>query len=117
MRSRYLNLLATIVVFVLLYVVSWARFPAFGSTVVLANVLYDNAFLGITAVGMTFVILAGGIDLSVGSVIAFIGVFIALMLIEIWSSEDCAEFHSATSSGLPRVVPACSRAAMRAFAS
>ncbi len=80
MRSRYLNLLATIVGFILLYVVSWARFPAFGSTVVLANALYDNAFLGISAVGMTFVILSGGIDLSVGSVIAFLGVFIALML-------------------------------------
>jgi ribose/xylose/arabinose/galactoside ABC-type transport system permease subunit len=80
MRSRFLTLGATILVFILLYVVSWARFPPFGSTVVLANVLYDNAFLGITAVGMTFVILSGGIDLSVGSVIAFIGVFIALML-------------------------------------
>ncbi len=80
MRSRYLNLLTTVLVFILLYVVSWARFPAFGSTVVLANALYDNAFLGIAAVGMTFVILSGGIDLSVGSVIAFLGVFIALML-------------------------------------
>jgi galactofuranose transport system permease protein len=80
MRSRFLPLFATVIVFILLYVVSWVRFPAFGSTVVLANALYDNAFLGITAVGMTFVILAGGIDLSVGSVIAFIGVFIALML-------------------------------------
>jgi len=78
--SRFLTLLATIAVFILLYVVSWARFPTFGSTVVLANALYGNAFLGITAVGMTFVILSGGIDLSVGSVIAFIGVFIALML-------------------------------------
>jgi len=78
--SRFLTLFATIAVFILLYVVGWGRFPTFGSTVVLANVLYDNAFLGITAVGMTFVILAGGIDLSVGSVIAFIGVFIALML-------------------------------------
>ena len=80
MRSRYLNLVTTVVVFILLYVVSWARFPTFGSTVVLANALYDNAFLGIAAIGMTFVILAGGIDLSVGSVIAFLGVFIALML-------------------------------------
>ncbi len=80
MRSRFLTLGATLAVFILLYMVGWARFPAFGSTVVLANALYDNAFLGIVAVGMTFVILSGGIDLSVGSVIAFIGVFIALML-------------------------------------
>ena len=34
------------------------------------NLLIDNAFLCVVAVGMTFVILSGGIDLSVGSVIA-----------------------------------------------
>ena len=80
MRTRLLTLGATVAVFIALYLVSWARFPGFGSTVVIANVLTGSAFLGITAVGMTFVILSGGIDLSVGSVIAFVGVFIALML-------------------------------------
>lgn len=80
MKSRFLTLGATVTVFIMLYGVSWLRFPGFGSTVVLANVLYDNAFLGITAVGMTFVIISGGIDLSVGSVIAFIGVFCALLI-------------------------------------
>ena len=44
------------------------------------NLLTDNAFLGILAVGMTFVILSGGIDLSVGSVIAFTAVFLALAM-------------------------------------
>jgi len=80
MKSRFLTLAITLLVFIGLYLVSWARFKGFGSTVVLANILYDNAFLGVAAVGMTFVILAGGIDLSVGSVIAFVGVFCALML-------------------------------------
>ncbi len=80
MKSRFLTLSITLVVFIALYMVSWARFRGFGSTVVIANILYDNAFLGITAVGMTFVILSGGIDLSVGSVIAFVGVFCALMI-------------------------------------
>ncbi len=80
MKSRFLTLGITLVVFIGLYLVSWARFKGFGSTVVLANILYDNAFLGITAIGMTFVILSGGIDLSVGSVIAFVGVFCALMI-------------------------------------
>jgi simple sugar transport system permease protein len=36
--------------------------------------------LGIAAVGMTFVIISGGIDLSIGSVIAFTGVFLAVVL-------------------------------------
>jgi simple sugar transport system permease protein len=55
-----------------------AQFPNFASTRVVANLLTDNAFLGVAAVGMTFVIISGGIDLSVGSVIGFTTVFIAL---------------------------------------
>jgi simple sugar transport system permease protein len=47
---------------------------------VVCNLLRNNAHLGIPAVGVTFVILSGGIDLSVGSVIAFTGVFCALMI-------------------------------------
>ena len=44
------------------------------------NVLARSAFIGIIAVGMTFVITAGGIDLSVGSMAAFIaGVMIMAM--------------------------------------
>lgn len=78
MRSRILPLIATIVVFVALYLVSYQRFPAFGTTRVIGNFLTDKSFLGITAIGMTFVIISGGIDLSVGSVIAFTGVFCAL---------------------------------------
>ncbi len=44
------------------------------------NVLARSAFIGIIAVGMTFVITAGGIDLSVGSMAAFVaGVMIMAM--------------------------------------
>lgn len=77
-NSRNLPFFATLVVFLLAYVVCVAQFPAMFSTRVLANLLTDNAFLGIAAVGMTFVILSGGIDLSVGSVIAFTSVFVAV---------------------------------------
>jgi ribose/xylose/arabinose/galactoside ABC-type transport system permease subunit len=44
------------------------------------NLWIDNAFLLITSIGMTFVILSGGIDLSVGAVIAFTTVFSAFLL-------------------------------------
>jgi simple sugar transport system permease protein len=80
MKTRFLPLAATITVFIGLYLLGWARFPAFATTRVFNNLLTDGAFLGITAFGMTFVILSGGIDLSVGSVIAFVGVFCALVL-------------------------------------
>ncbi len=46
----------------------------------ITNVLSRSAFIGIIAVGMTFVITAGGLDLSVGSMAAFIaGVMILIM--------------------------------------
>jgi galactofuranose transport system permease protein len=80
MKSRYLPLAATVLIFLLAYALCYAQFPAMLSTRVIGNLLTDNAFLGIAAVGMTFVILSGGIDLSIGSVIAFTSVFIAVVL-------------------------------------
>ena len=73
-------LLATATIFVLAYLLAVAQFPAMASTRVLGNFLTDNAFLGIAAVGMTFVILSGGIDLSVGAVIGFTTVLIAVLV-------------------------------------
>ena len=46
--------------------------PAFLSPTNIFNVLTRSSFIGIIAVGTTFVIIAGGIDLSVGSMAAFI---------------------------------------------
>lgn len=79
-NPRLYPLLATIGIFLVGYFISYLQFPAMLSTRVVGNLLTDNAYLGIVAVGMTIVILSGGIDLSVGSVIAFSGVFIAVML-------------------------------------
>jgi simple sugar transport system permease protein len=47
---------------------------------VFLNLLIDNAFLLVVAVGMTFVILTGGIDLSVGAVVAFTTVLLASLV-------------------------------------
>lgn len=82
MNTRALPLYATVVIFLLAYLLCWLQFPNILSTRVVGNLLTDNAYLGIVAVGMTLVILSGGIDLSVGSVIAFSGVFIAVVLRE-----------------------------------
>jgi simple sugar transport system permease protein len=80
MNPRLYPLAATIAIFLLAWVICVMQFPFMLSTRVVGNLLTDNAYLGIVAVGMTVVILSGGIDLSVGSVIAFSGVFIAVML-------------------------------------
>lgn len=54
--------------------------PNFLSYGNVTNVLARSAFIGIIAVGMTFVITSGGLDLSVGSMAAFIaGVMILVM--------------------------------------
>jgi ribose transport system permease protein len=54
--------------------------PLFLSPANLANVLTRSAFIGIIAVGATFVITAGGLDLSVGAMAAFVsGVTILAM--------------------------------------
>lgn len=46
--------------------------PAFLAPANITNVLARSAFIGMIAVGMTFVITAGGLDLSVGSMAAFL---------------------------------------------
>jgi ribose/xylose/arabinose/galactoside ABC-type transport system permease subunit len=71
---------ASLAVLVLLYLAGCAMFPRFGSLRVLINLFGDNAFLGIAAIGTTFVILSGGIDLSVGSLVAFTGILIAQLV-------------------------------------
>lgn len=73
-------LVATAVIFLIAYFAAALQYPGMLSTRVLGNFLTDNAFLGITAVGMTFVILSGGIDLSVGAVIGFSGVLVAVLI-------------------------------------
>lgn len=67
---KFVPLLATIALFFAMASFGSFTYSGFFSLQVFLNLLIDNAFLCIVAVGMTFVILSGGIDLSVGSVIA-----------------------------------------------
>lgn len=89
--SRLSPVLATAAVFLAGFVVCSLIYPNFASLRVVMNLLTDNAFLVIVAVGMTFVIISGGIDLSVGSVIGFTTVFLALA-IERWGVPPLAAF-------------------------
>ena len=79
---RHWSLAATALVFVALYgFAAWKyKDEGFFTLRVFVNLLGDNSFLAIAAVGMTFVILSGGIDLSVGAVLAFTTVFIATLV-------------------------------------
>ena len=69
-NQRSLPLVITTMLFALLYGFGAFSYDAFLSPQVFVNLLIDNGFLLVVAVGMTFVIISGGIDLSVGSVVA-----------------------------------------------
>ncbi len=56
-----------------------ARYATFLTTENMLNVLRQNSMIGLVALGMTVVILAGGIDLSVGSLLAVAGLIAALL--------------------------------------
>ena len=84
MNEKYLPLLATIVVFSALFITGGIMYNNFLSTLVLGDILADNAFIIIAAIGTTFVILSGGIDLSIGSMIGFVGVVMANLDVVGW---------------------------------
>jgi galactofuranose transport system permease protein len=69
-RQQYIPVLATLSLLIVMFVAGSLRYPNFGSAQVILDIFIDNAFLLVVAVGVTFVILTGGIDLSVGSVVA-----------------------------------------------
>ncbi|MBN1265218.1 MAG: ABC transporter permease [Anaerolineales bacterium] len=71
----------SLVLLLLLVVFSLAN-PMFFRAENLFNVTRQVAMLGISAVGMTFVLLAGGIDLSVGSLLSLVSVVCAKLMVE-----------------------------------
>lgn len=70
LHARAFTSLTTVGLLFILFGAGSLLFPGFGSVQVLFNLLIDNAWLLVLAIGLTFVILSGGIDLSVGSVLA-----------------------------------------------
>lgn len=59
----------------------WAAYPAaFGSGENFYNVTRNFSFIGIMALGMTAVIITGGIDLSVGSIMGVVGIAVGLVM-------------------------------------
>lgn len=69
-NPRRLPFYVTLFLFALLFGFGSVTYTGFFSVQVFLNLLIDNAFLIVVAIGMTFVILSGGIDLSVGAVVA-----------------------------------------------
>lgn len=72
-QDRRLPVLVTAALFAVMFGFGAFRYQAYGflDAQVFLNLFIDNGYLLVAAVGATFVILTGGIDLSVGSVIGF----------------------------------------------
>ncbi|MCD4712902.1 MAG: ABC transporter permease [Clostridiales bacterium] len=78
-----------IIIMVLLILALWVLDDKFLSFTNVTNLLRQTAIIGVLAVGMTFVILSSGIDLSVGSVLAFSSILASQLMVAgypIWAA-------------------------------
>lgn len=78
--------LSTLVGLLALCALLWILTPYFLTPSNLLNVMEQTAINAVVAVGMTFVIVSGGIDLSVGSIVALSGVVMASALQADWGA-------------------------------
>jgi simple sugar transport system permease protein len=76
----YGTILLTLLVFILVYFIGGRLYPAMQKPQVFFNLFINDASLLLVSIGMTMVILTGGIDLSVGGVIALVTTASAAML-------------------------------------
>ena len=78
-NPKYIMVLATIGIFLAIYIFGAILYGDKGFTKLrtFALLFVDNAYIGISAVGMTMVLITGGIDLSVAAVASLTGMFIA----------------------------------------
>lgn len=76
---RYLGVIGALVLLVIWLSATQSQFLTSGN---LLNILQANAALLVVAVGMTFVMLVGGFDLSVGGMLALTGVMLATLINE-----------------------------------
>jgi ribose transport system permease protein len=72
--------LTLLALLVLLWIILSVATPSFASSNNIANLLRQGSMIAIMAVGQTFVIITGGIDLSVGAVVGFATVVVAMMI-------------------------------------
>ena len=96
-NPRYLMVYATIGIFLLIYLFGALLYGSKGFTSVRTFMLFfsDNAYIGISAVGMTLVLITGGIDLSVAAVASLTGMIIAYgtSVLGVHPVPQCAALH------------------------
>ena len=68
---------------IIVAIIIFSSSEVFLSPANIINILRNTSFVFITAIGMTFLIVSGAFDLSVGAVYAFAGVFCGLLMTEL----------------------------------
>ena len=96
MRARRFG---TLIGLLVLCAVLWALTPHFLTVSNLLNVAQQTSINAIVAVGMTFVIISGGIDLSVGSIVALSGVALGTLL-QSGNQAPCGRCRAALAIGI-----------------
>ncbi len=79
-NQALLPLAVTSLLFMLVFGYGSLAYSGFFSAQVFLNLLIDNAFLLVVAIGMSLVILTGGIDLSVGAIVALTTMISAILV-------------------------------------
>ncbi len=85
-NRRFIPITATAILVLVAYIVGAILYPGMRNPQVFFNLFRNNTYLLISAIGMTFVILTGGIDLSVSGVMALTTVAAAALLREGWNA-------------------------------
>jgi len=78
--SQYFSFFVTVILFLVLYGVGIMTYKGFMRPQVFFNLFIDNSALIIVTIGITFTLLTGGIDLSVGAVVALSCMILASLL-------------------------------------
>lgn len=95
--SRQLGILIVLVAMMVVLTISSENFLTFNN---LLNVLQQAALKGVLAIGMTFVIIMGGIDLSVGSMASLSAMFAADIMVKGGAESIPFAIAAAVISGL-----------------
>ena len=79
-KINNVSLVITVALFVLMFIFGSVKYDNFLSLSTFLNIFNDNAYLMIAGIGVTFVLITGGIDISISSTVAFTGVCTAFLL-------------------------------------
>jgi ribose transport system permease protein len=96
-----------IIIMLVLILALWVTNDKFLSFVNVTNLLRQTAIIGVLAIGMTFVILSGGIDLSVGSVLAFSSILASKLMVAgfpVWAAIIIALIAGAIVGALMGII-------------